>query len=111
MAKYLLVESRDPFENRESEKFLEMAGNLADSGDHISLFLVQNGVFASRKSSAFTATMKELLKRNVQIYADSFSIDERAIQEHERLDQITLSGMEEFLEILFAPGTKTIWHS
>jgi predicted peroxiredoxin len=111
MPKYLLIESRDPFENRESEKFLEMAGDLAKNGDRVILFLVQNGVLVSRKGSLFTPKIKELLKHNVRIHADTFSVDERGIQERERLDQISLSGINEMLEILLEPGTKVIWHS
>jgi sulfur transfer complex TusBCD TusB component (DsrH family) len=111
MSKYLLIESRDPFENRETENFLELVGRLAESGDQVILFLIQNGVLALRKSSLFTEKIKELLKQNVQIRADSFSLDERAIQERERLDQVILSNLDEILDILMEPGMKTIWHS
>jgi len=111
MTRYLLIESRDPFENRESENFLEMVGRLAQNGDQVTLFLIQNGVFALRKGSLFTGKLKELIKQNVQIRADSFSLDERSIQERERLEQIKMSGIDEILDILFEPGMKTIWHS
>ena len=111
MTKYLLIESRDPFESRESENFLEMVGRFAENGDQVVLFLIQNGVFALRKGSMFTGKMKELLKSKVQILADSFSLEERSIQERERLEQVTLSNVDEILELLFEPGTKTIWHS
>ena len=111
MSRYLLIESRDPFENRESENFLALVGTLAESGDPVILFLIQNGVLALRKGSLFTGKIKDLLKQNVQIRADSFSLDERAIQERERLDQVVLSNLDEILDILMEPGTKTIWHS
>jgi sulfur transfer complex TusBCD TusB component (DsrH family) len=111
MSRYLLIESRDPFENRESENFLDLVGKLAESGDQVILFLIQNGVLALRKGSLFTGKIKDLLKENVQIHADRFSVDERAIQERERMEQVTCSNLDEILDIMLEPGMKTIWHS
>jgi predicted peroxiredoxin len=111
MSKYLMIESRDPFESRESEYFLEMVGRIAETGDQVTLFFIQNGVLALRKGSLFTGKVRELANRNVRIHADLFSLEERAIQEKDRIEQMKLSNLEEILALLFEPGTKTIWHS
>lgn len=51
MAKYLLIQSRDPFESNDVAYFYELAAGLAREGSDVMLFLVQNGVLAARRSS------------------------------------------------------------
>ena len=45
MAKYLLIESRDPFENRIVERQYDLAVNLVKEGNEVTLFLVQTACF------------------------------------------------------------------
>lgn len=47
MARYVLVESRDPFESRDVSYFYGLAADLAAKGEQVTLFLVQNGVLVS----------------------------------------------------------------
>jgi len=49
MAKYLLIESRDPFEYGDVDYFCNMAGDLASAGNDVTLFLIQNGVLMCRQ--------------------------------------------------------------
>ena len=44
MAKYLLIESRDPFENNEVAQQYDLAASLVKESNAVTLFLVQNGV-------------------------------------------------------------------
>ena len=48
MAAYLLIESRDPFESKDVEYLYELSRGLLEAGNHVTLFLVQNAVFAAR---------------------------------------------------------------
>ena len=50
MAKYLLIESRDPFENNIVARQYDLAVNLVKEGNDVTLFLVQNGVLPARLS-------------------------------------------------------------
>ena len=50
MARYLLIESRDGFEWNEVPYFYDLAYGLAREGHDVTLFLVQNGVLAARRS-------------------------------------------------------------
>ena len=50
MAKYLLIESRDPFETNDVGYFYDLAAGLAQKGNTVTLFLVQNGVLPARRS-------------------------------------------------------------
>ncbi len=44
MARYLLIESRDPFESQGSLAFYDLAQGLVKEGSEVTLFLIQNGV-------------------------------------------------------------------
>ena len=48
MARYVLIESRDPFESRDVPYYYGLANDLAAQGQEVTLFLVQNGVLAAR---------------------------------------------------------------
>lgn len=52
MAKYLLIESRDPFESPDTANYLDWAKGLVKDGHTVTLFLVQNGVLPARPSAA-----------------------------------------------------------
>jgi len=61
MAKYLLIESRDPFENNVVARQYDLAVNLMKEGNDVTLFLVQNGVLPARsgeRSALLTSVAK-----------------------------------------------------
>ena len=73
MAKYTLIASRDPFESTEATHYFQLAGDLQKAGNEVTLFLVQNGVFAVRKSSV-SRTVAGLTATGVAVLADAFSL-------------------------------------
>jgi sulfur relay (sulfurtransferase) complex TusBCD TusD component (DsrE family) len=50
MTEYVLIESRDPFESRDTEFVEQTAMAIRERGHPVTVFLVQNGVFAARKT-------------------------------------------------------------
>ena len=50
MARYLLIESRDPFEYADTNYMYDLAGDLVGKGNNVTLFLIQNGVFCARRN-------------------------------------------------------------
>ena len=51
MANYVFIESRDPFESRDTDFVTEAAGGLRRLGNDVVVFLIQNGVLAARKDA------------------------------------------------------------
>ena len=47
MANYLLIESRDPYDSNDTQFCCDLAKQLAQQGEAVTVFLVQNGVFGS----------------------------------------------------------------
>ena len=108
MAKYTLIASRDPFESKEATHYFDLAGDLAKQGNEVTLFLVQNGVLAARKS-AVSDTVTGLADQGVTVLADSFSLRERGIPGDRLADKVQPSELDVVVDHM-AEGRKVIWH-
>lgn len=108
MAKYTLIASRDPFESKEAVHYFELAGDLKKQGNEVTLFLVQNGVFAARKSTA-SSTVTGLAAQGVTVLVDNFSLRERGIPGDRLADKVQPSDLDVVVDHM-ADGRKVIWH-
>ena len=108
MAKYLLIESRDPFENNIVARQYDLAANLVKEGNEVTLFLVQNGVLPARPGSRSTLLSNAALA-GVQVLADDFSLRERGISANKLADGVTAAPLSVVIDQL-ADGRKTLWH-
>ncbi len=106
MAKYLIIESRDPFESKDVATAWELATGLVKEGNQVMLFLVQNGVLPARKSKHSDA-LAALAKAGVEVLADEFSLKERGIGAV--IDGVKAAPLEVVVDEL-AAGRKALWH-
>ena len=109
MTKYLFIESRDPFESRDTEFLEETATSLKLRGHSVTVFLVQNGVLAAR-GKACESYLGRLMKAGVTLLADDFSLSERGIENAELHPGIQPSGIAVLVDALMSEKTKAIWH-
>ena len=109
MGRYVIIESRDPFDSQDVTAMYELAEGLAREGSSVTLFLVQNGVLPVRQGCTYAARLAELAAgKRVAVVADDFSLRERGIG---RLaGGVTTSGIDELVDLMMSEGTKTIWH-
>ena len=107
MAKYLLVESRDPFEAKGAPEYYELAAQLAKEGE-VTLFLIQNGVFPARRCRESQRLM-DLAKVGVRVLAEEFSLRERGIRDDQLAKGIEPAGLDVIIDQL-AEGRKALWH-
>ena len=108
MAKYLLIESRDPFESNDVGYFYDTAAGLAKNGNEVTLFLVQNGVLPARPGPASKA-VSELARAGVEVLADDFSLRERGIGQDRLAEGIQAAPLDTVIDQL-AEGRKALWH-
>ena len=108
MAKYLLIESRDPFESNDVAYYYNLAAGLAKDGNEVTLFLVQNGVLPARKSPGSDG-LASVAATGVRILADEFSLRERGIGVERLLKDVTASSLEVVIDSL-GKGDRTLWH-
>ena len=106
MAAYLLIQSRDPFESKDADYYCDLARGLAEAGNQVTLFLVQNAVLAAR-ASAHVPELETLVASGVKVLADDFALKERGIA---RLrDGIEIAPIDIVVDHMEA-GHKTLWH-
>lgn len=107
MAKYLLIESRDPFDCAEVARDFEIAVNLTKEYNEVTLYLVQNGVLAARRAAS-PAGLEAVLRSRVEVCCDEFSLKERGIPPGGLMPGIRPAALEMVVDQL-ADGRKTIW--
>ena len=110
MTAYLYIESRDPFDSADSQYFPDLVKGTRERGHKTTLFLVQNGVLPARKGSQFSDRFRELAEAGIAIYADDFSLAERAIGAADTDSHVQSAGMDRLLDLLLEPDTKAVWH-
>jgi sulfur relay (sulfurtransferase) complex TusBCD TusD component (DsrE family) len=106
---YIFIETRDPFESRDTRFVEEMATALKERRHKITVFLLQNGVLASRKNGA-DSYLARLADAGVALFADDFSLRERGIQTREMHAGIQSASIEALVDALVQENTKAIWH-
>lgn len=109
MAHYLFIESRDPFDSRDTRFVAESAAALRKAGNEVTVFLVQNGVLGARKG-AQGSHLPQLGAAGVTLLADDFSLRERGIEGSECVAGIEEAGIDRLVDLLIQENTKAIWH-
>jgi predicted peroxiredoxin len=109
MSRYLLIETRDPFDSADAEDLYELAGGLADTADDVAVYLVQNGVLPTRRASSAAPRIAALAAR-ARVMADDFSLRERAIRTDELVDGVTVANVDMLVDLITEDGRKVLWH-
>ena len=109
MTNYLFIESRDPFESRDTEFLEQTATALKQRGHEVTVFLLQNGVLGVRKNGRENY-LGRLAGAGVTLMADDFSLCERGIQTIELQPGIQPSSIEVLVAMLVQENAKGIWH-
>ena len=107
MARYVFIESRDPFESRDTQFVEETAIAVKERGHEVTVFLVQNGVLAARES---VRRLTRLADAGVTLLADDFSLRERGITSNELAPNVRESGIDALVDALVQENTKAMWH-
>ena len=111
MARYVLIESRDPFEYGDSLYMYDLAGDLAGKKNDVTLFLIQNGVLTTRQGVK-NNPLAGLQQRapSVNVAADDFSLRERGIAKSSIGGGVEVSNVDNLVDLLVEDGTKIVWH-
>ena len=107
MTTYFFIESRDPFESRDTEFIEQTAIAVKERGHAVTVFLVQNGVLAARKN---TGRLSRLAEAGVALIADDLSLRERGIEREELANGVREEGIDWLVDAVVRPNTKAIWH-
>jgi sulfur transfer complex TusBCD TusB component (DsrH family) len=108
-SRYVLIESRDPFDSADTRFVSDTAAALRARGRAVTVYLVQNGVLASR-AGARGSDVPRLTQAGVTVLADDFSLRERGIERGEMTAGVGEASIDALVDLVMRPDTKTIWH-
>jgi sulfur relay (sulfurtransferase) complex TusBCD TusD component (DsrE family) len=108
--RYLLIETRSPWEGGDVGSFLELAMALSVQGEPVDLFLLQNGVALARLGA--DPRMGDLAQTaSVSIWADAFALRQRSLSRDSLFESVREAGMPDLIRLLALPDCKPIWHA
>jgi sulfur relay protein TusB/DsrH len=107
MYRYVFIESRDPFESRDTQFVEEIAIAMKERGHEVTVFLVQNGVLAARQNVRY---LERLTKAGVRLLADELSLRERGIVVGDLARGVEESTIDALVEAIVQEKTKAMWH-
>ena len=107
MGQTVLIGSRNPLEGADAAFVWTLAGQMAATGEDVTLMLVENGVLAARQG-AQVPQLAELAAAGVTLRADDFALRERGIAA-ERVDDRVASTDIAFIVERMAAGDRVLW--
>lgn len=107
MAKYLLIQSRSPFESGDAPYLYTLVRELLDCGNEITLYLVQNGVLSARRGARDLGLSD--IAPSISVVADDFSLAERSMTGEHLIPAVAVGSMDLVVDAL-ARGDKVVWH-
>lgn len=109
MAKYLLIETKSPLEG--GRYAFELGKQLRDLRHDVTIYLLQDAVFAARNSfAAGVDLLQEADKHGLTVLADSVSLRQRGVVGDRATKQVRTSDMDELVDLLMERSDKAIWH-
>ena len=108
MNSYVLIGSEDPFSASPGGGVHGLASSLADNGDDVTVYLVQNGVLACRASSSAAGDIAALAER-ADVLADDFSLRERGIAAGDVVAGVRVTGIDALVDAVTEEDRRVLW--
>lgn len=105
---HLLIESQGNWSGPNTGRFLQDAAVLAGSGQQVTVFLVQDGVFAAVADAL--PVLDRLAALAVPVWADDFSLAQRALPADQLARAVTVVGMDAVAGMLLSQTCRVVWH-
>lgn len=109
MANYLLVETKGPLAG--GQWAFELGGQLRDLKHDVTIYLLQDGVFAARRNfKAGEELLQNAGRRGLSVLADAVSLRQRGVVGDRVTKDVTVSEMDHLVDLLMERSDKAIWH-
>ena len=109
MAQYLLIESKNPLDG--GAHSFELAKQLRELRHNVTIYLIQDAVFAARKRfEAGEKLLAEAKSHALTLLADEVSLRQRGVTKERLSEAVRVSNMGELVDLVMEKSDKAIWH-
>lgn len=109
MSRYLLIETKSPLEG--GEYAFELGRQLRDERHDVTIYLLQDAVFAARRTfQKGEALVAEAQRHDLTLLADEVSLRQRGVTGDRLAPTVRTSNMNELVDRLMERADKAIWH-
>lgn len=108
MPDYLLIESQSTWAGPGRDRFVCDAVALAEAGDAVWLFLVQDGVTAALLDAV--PALREVLRLGGRVWVDGFSLGQRGLTAGDLTPDVEVVDMNAVAKKLLEQPVRAVWH-
>jgi sulfur relay (sulfurtransferase) complex TusBCD TusD component (DsrE family) len=108
MAKFFIVQSREPFTDNQANSDYELIHNLVLAQHEVTVLLIQNGVLPARRGG-MARKFDMICNAKLSLFADEFSLRQREIAFEDLKPGVLTAGVDTVISAMLA-GHKVIWH-
>lgn len=109
MARYLLIETKDPLNG--GQYAFDLGKQLREIKHDVTVYLIQDAVFAARKGfEAGERLLSDAKKQGLTLLADEISLRQRGVVKDRVSGHVKASNMDELVDLLMERSDKAIWH-
>ncbi|MBI3456226.1 MAG: DsrE family protein [Candidatus Rokubacteria bacterium] len=109
MSRYVLIESKSPLDG--GEYAFDLAKQLREQRHDVTVYLVQDAVFAARRGfKRGEALLAEAKRHDLKLLADEVSLRQRGVAGERLSPDVRASSMGSLVDLLMEQSDKVIWH-
>jgi sulfur relay protein TusB/DsrH len=109
MAKYVLVETKNPIDG--GRWAFELGQQLRDLQHDVTIYLLQDGVFAARRNfKTGEALVADASRRGVRLMADEVSLRQRGVVGDRVAKDVEVREISDLVDLMMERSDKAIWH-
>jgi sulfur relay (sulfurtransferase) complex TusBCD TusD component (DsrE family) len=109
MANYLLIETKGPLDG--GSYAFDLGQQLRELDHQVTVYLLQDGVFAARRTfPAGTQLLRSAQQHGLRVLADVVSCRQRGIVGDRVAPGVSVTEMDEMIDLLMERSDKAIWH-
>lgn len=107
MTKLLIILSKDPYTTETPDFALDIGLNAIEKGNHVALYLVEDGVTTARDSD-FGKKLISAQKKGMKIYADDKAMLSRSLT-GKVINGVEIKEIDTLLDFIMDEYDRTIW--
>lgn len=109
MSKYLLIETKGPLEG--GNWAFDVGVQLREDQHDVTVYLLQDGVFSARRGfEAGEKLIHGAERSGLRVIADGVSCKQRGILGDRVSKSVSVTDMDELVDLLMERSDKAIWH-